>query len=64
MTSLELQFYSDGSDTYHDVFRKKIVAEGAVIEVDFIKCLLGQLHHVTLVVAAVLVLTYDLLTHR
>lgn len=48
---------------YHNVFREEVVAEGAVIKIDFIKGLFGQLHHVTLVVAAVLVFTDHLLSH-
>lgn len=50
-------------ETYHYVFREEIVAERAVIKVDFIEGLFGQLYHVTLVVAAVLVLADHLLTH-
>lgn len=49
---------------YHNVFREEVVAEGAVIKVDFIKGLFGQLHHVTLVVPAVLVFTDHLLAHH
>lgn len=51
------------SETHHYVFGEEIVAEGAVVEVHLVEGLLGQLHHVTLVVTAVLVLAYHLLTH-
>lgn len=50
--------------TYHDVLREEIVAEGAVVEVDLVEGFFGQLHHVALVVAAVLVLADHLLAHR
>lgn len=49
--------------TYHDVFGEEIVAEGAVVKVHLIEGLFGELHHVTLVVAAVLVLTDHLLSY-
>lgn len=50
--------------SYDDVFRKEIVAEGAVVKVDLVESLFGQLHHVTLVVSAVFVLADHLLSHR
>lgn len=50
--------------SYDDVFWKEIVTEGAVVEVDLVEGLFGQLHHVTLVVAAVFVLADHLLSHR
>lgn len=49
--------------SYHDVFWKEIVAEGAVVKVDLVEGLFGHLHHVTLVVAAVFVLADHLLSH-
>lgn len=51
------------SDPYHNVFREEIVAEGTIIKVDFVERLFRQLHHITLVVAAILVLAYHLLSH-
>lgn len=48
--------------SYNDVFWKEIVAEGAVVKVDLVEGLFGQLHHVTLVVAAVFVLADHLLS--
>lgn len=50
-------------ETYHDVFREEIVTERAVVKVDFVESLFGQLHHITLVVAAILVLADHLLSH-
>lgn len=49
---------------YHDVFREEVVAEGAIIKVDLVEGLFRQLHHVTLVVAAILVFTDHPLAHR
>lgn len=50
-------------EPHHDVLWEKVVAEGAVVEVDLVEGLLGQLDHVALVVAPVLVLADDLLPH-
>lgn len=47
--------------SYHYVLRIEIVAEGAIIKVDFIEGLGGEPDHLTLVEAAVLVLANDLL---
>lgn len=47
--------------SYHYVLRIEIVAEGAVIKVDFVEGLGGEPDHLTLVEAAVLVLADDLL---
>lgn len=55
--------WTERSRTYHDVLREEVITEGAVVKVDFIEGLFGQLHHITLVVSAVLVLADDLLTH-
>lgn len=55
--------YTTCTVTYHDVLGEEIVAEGAVVEVDLVEGLFGQLNHITLVVAAILVLTDHLLSH-
>lgn len=46
---------------YHYVLRIKVVAEGAVIKVDFVEGLGGESDHLTLVEAPILVLANDLL---
>ena len=46
---------------YHYVLGIEIVAEGAVIKVDFIEGLRGEPYHLTLVEAPILVLANDLL---
>lgn len=49
---------------YHYVLRIKVVAEGAVIKVDFVEGFGGESDHLALVEAAVLVLADDLLAGR
>lgn len=46
---------------YHYVLRIEIVAEGAIIKIDFIEGLSGEPDHLTLVEAPILVLANDLL---
>lgn len=46
---------------YHYVLRIEIVAEGAIIKVDFVEGLSGEPYHLTLVEAPVLMLANDLL---
>lgn len=53
----------EGSGTYHDVLGEKVIAKRTIVKVDLVERLFGQLHHVTLVVAPILVLAYDLLSH-
>ena len=50
--------------TNHNVLGEEVVAEGAVVEVDLVERLLGKLHHVALIVAAIFVLADHLLATR
>lgn len=49
---------------YHYVLWIKVVAEGAVIKVDFVEGLGGESDHLALVEAAILMLANDLLASR
>lgn len=49
---------------YHYVLGIKVVAEGAIIKVDFIEGLSGESDHLALVEAPILVLADDLLAGR
>lgn len=54
----------EAGPSYHNVLRVQIVTEGAVIKVDFVEGLCGELDHLALVEAAVLVLADDCLACR